>query len=466
VIQSATAAPAGSPASSIPDTRLHGHWLTLARIGWLVAVIFSLALFIGSLPAYASRLQMPCVGAVACSLNSALTSAQMRGLTSAGISVGSYAAYTIALTVGVVLIWSVVGLIIFWRRSDDWLALLVALTLILFNTGATQEAPTALALSSPAWTVPVDVVAFLTELSIGLFFMLFPGGRLVPRWTVWAVAVDLVLTAFSILPPADSPLNTNNWQLPISGLGFIGIYLVMIFSQIYRYVRVSNPLQRQQTKWVVFGVVISGVCLVGLAVSTSIPAFIQNALYALIINTMYPLALLPIPISIGVAILRYRLWDIDALINRTLVYGLLTAILGGLYAGLIIGLESLADVIKGASAQQPLVLVLSTLAIAALFRPVRNRIQLVIDRRFYRNKYDAEQTLNTFSATLQSEVDLEQVREQLLATVQQTIHPTQVSLWLRQPSQHADEQRYSVLSGERTRPLSHPHLIKNSPARW
>jgi hypothetical protein len=140
--------------------------------------------------------------------------------------------------------------------------------------------------------------------------------------------------------------------------------------------------------------------------------------------------------------------------------------LASLYAGLIIALERLAEVIKGASAKEPVVLVLSTLAIAALFRPVRNRIQLVIDRRFYRHKYDAEPALNTFRATLQSEVDLEQVREQLLTTVQQTIQPTQVSLWLRQPSQHTREQGDSVLSGERTRPLSHPHLIKNSPARW
>jgi hypothetical protein len=164
----------------------------------------------------------------------------------------------------------------------------------------------------------------------------------VPRWARWAIAVDLLLTAFSILPPAHSPLNANNWQLPVFGLEFVGIYLVMIFSQIYRYVRVSNPVQRQQTKWAVFGIVIYGLCLIGLAVSFSLPAFTQESLYTPVVNTLYPLALLPIPLSIGVAILRYRLWDIDAIINKTLVYGLLTGILGALYAGLIIGLESVA----------------------------------------------------------------------------------------------------------------------------
>lgn len=462
MIQSATvAASAGSPSSSVPDMRLHGHQLILARLGWLVVAMLTLVLFIGSLPAYASRLQMPCTDAVACSLNGALTSTQIRGLQGAGFSVSSYAAYTIVLYVGIALIWSTVGLIIFWRRSDDWLALLVALTLILFNTGATENASTALALSSPAWTLPVDVVAFLTELCIDLFFLLFPGGRFVPRWTRWAIAVDLLLTTFSILPPANSPLNANNWQLPISGVGFIGLYLVMIFSQIFRYVRVSNPLQRQQTKWAVFGIVISGVCLVGIAVSASIPAFTQDALYTPIINTLYPLALLPIPLAIGVAILRYRLWDIDAIINKTLVYGLLTSILGALYAGLIIGLESVAGIITRTSAQQPLVLVVSTLAIAALFRPVLSRLQLIIDRRFYRNKYDAEQALNVFSATLQREVDLEQIREQLLVAVQQTIQPTQVSLWLRQSSQHSGEQAYRWLGST---PVESPSQMPSKPA--
>jgi hypothetical protein len=443
VIQSTTIAAAdGSSSSTVPDTRLHGHQLLLARVSWLVVVVLTLALFIGSLPVYVSRLQMPCTDAVACSLNGVLTSTQIRGLQEAGISVGSYAAYSITLYIAIALIWSTVGLIIFWRRSDDWLALLVALTLILFNTGATESAPTALALSSPAWTIPVNVVALLTELCISLFFLIFPGGRFVPRWAVGAIAVDMLLTALSILPPANSPLNANNWQLPILEIGFIGIYLVAIFSQIYRYVRVSNPVQRQQTKWVVFGIVISGVCLVGLGVSFSIPALTQGALYSPIINTLYPLALLPIPVSIGVAILRYRLWDIDAIINKTLVYGLLTGILGALYAGLIIGLESLVGIITGTRAEQPIVLVVSTLAIAALFQPVRNRIQLIIDRRFYRNNYDAQQALNTFSATLRREVDLEQIREQLLVVVQETIQPTQVSLWLRQPSRHPSDQIY------------------------
>ena len=131
--------------------------------------------------------------------------------------------------------------------------------------------------------------------------------------------------------------------------------------------------------------------------------------------------------------LRSHLWDIDTLINKAMVYGSLTGLLGTLYAGLIIGLESLAGLFGGMAAQNPVALVVSTLAIFALFLPARRRIQSFIDRRFYRKKYDAEQTLAAFSASLRQEVDLEQLREQLLAAVQETMQPAHVSLWLRQP---------------------------------
>jgi len=140
-----------------------------------------------------------------------------------------------------------------------------------------------------------------------------------------------------------------------------------------------------------------------------------------------------VPLVFGTAILRYGLWDIDVLINRTLVYGTLTAILALVYFGLVVGLQFLFRDLTSQVASSPLIIVGSTLAIAALFQPLRRRIQSAIDRRFYRRKYDAAKTLAHFSAILRDEVDLNQLSEQLVEVVEETMQPAHVSLWLRKP---------------------------------
>jgi hypothetical protein len=220
-------------------------------------------------------------------------------------------------------------------------------------------------------------------------------------------------------------------------------------AQVYRYRRVSTPRERQQTRWVVFGFAIGilGFVLLIVFANTLLPLVWRKSRVAstLVGGTgIYGLLML-IPISIALAILRSRLYDIDTLINKALVYGSLTGLLGALYVGMIIGLTSLAEAIAGGqAAQNPVVLVISTLTIAALVLPVRRRIQAIIDRRFYRKKYDAEQALAAFSATLRQQVDLEQVREQLLTVVNETMQPAHVSLWLRQPERHPTEQAHRL----------------------
>jgi hypothetical protein len=221
-------------------------------------------------------------------------------------------------------------------------------------------------------------------------------------------------------------------------LVFFALLICVVGAQIYRYRRVSTPGERQQTKWVVYGFasgIIGFVLLVGIGNLVLPPYVLQSAVTGVLVadTALYGFLLL-VPISISIAILRSRLYDIDVIINRTLVYGSLTAILGVLYTGLIIGLESLAEVLTGAS-NRPVVLVISTLAIAALFQPVRRRLQSTIDRRFYRRKFDAQKTLEAFSATLRQETDLEQLQAQLLATIQETMQPEHIALWLRAPDQ-------------------------------
>jgi hypothetical protein len=210
-----------------------------------------------------------------------------------------------------------------------------------------------------------------------------------------------------------------------------------VVAQIYRYARVSGPVQRQQTKWVVFGLAATSLVIL----SRYVPLLIfpslstSSSFYFLISTYVYPVGLLLIPLALGIAILRYRLWDIDILINRTLVYGTLTGLLALLYVGLVITLQALFKGATGQVGASPVVIVISTLAIAALFQPLRRRIQRIIDRRFYRRKYDVAKTLEAFSATLRNEVDLSQLSEQLVAVVQETMQPASVSLWLRTPSQ-------------------------------
>jgi hypothetical protein len=208
--------------------------------------------------------------------------------------------------------------------------------------------------------------------------------------------------------------------------------------QLYRYRRVSSPLQRQQTKWVVFGLAVPCSVLVGGYGLSTFPALGDpsapaGASYQLAFAAIQGCTLLLIPLSFGFAMLRARLWDIDVLINRTLVYGALTVSLTGVYVGLVIGLSAL---LRGLIRQDNSVaIIISTLVIYALIGPLRIRIQRLIDRRFYRRKYDAAKTVAAFSATLRQEVDLDQLREQLLAVVQETMQPANVSLWLRRPEQ-------------------------------
>lgn len=228
------------------------------------------------------------------------------------------------------------------------------------------------------------------------------------------------------------------------GLAFLSAFfqlggvIIIIIAQVYRYRRVSTAVQRQQTKWVVYGLTVTIVCDLIVALTVFLFPSAGSTQFAVFYGVFFETAItfftFLVPISFGVAILRNRLWDIDIIINRTLVYGTLSAILALVYFGLIFGLQYL---LRGISNQNnDVAIVVSTLAIAALFQPLRRRIQRLIDRRFYCRKFDAARTLAAFSATLHDEVDLAQLREQLLAAVEETMQHAHVSLWLR-----ADEQR-------------------------
>ncbi len=430
----------GSVASSAVTTRLSGFRLIIARTVWLALIVPSAGLFIASLPVYYAQIQRACVDPVTCNIAGTLTAKGLQELSALGLSVSGYAALlTIFFTI-IVAIWSGIGLLIFWRRSDEWFALLTAFFLVMFNPTYPGFPISALALAYPALNVPITVMSGLGLASLALFLVLFPNGRPVPRWMGLVLLLAMIGTVSTVFPPT-SPFSSNNLPWWLNELISVPVFGAIIFSQIYRYRRVSTRVERQQTKWVVFGIIVA---LTGIFVILPIFTFFfptlnqpnipSSVIFGLI---SYPLVLLSLPVTVGMAILRSRLYDIDVLINRTLVYGTLTVLLALIYFGLVIGLESLVHLFSGQGAQTPVVIVASTLAIAALFQPLRRRLQQIIDRRFYRRKYDAARTLAAFSATLRNEVDLHQLSEHLIAVVEETMQPTHVSLWLRTNEQRS-----------------------------
>jgi hypothetical protein len=389
----------------------------------VVFTIIACTVIVGllALPGLVSLLAVPCADVVNRCL---ITPAQVAPLAKLDITPSALAVGVVGLTCLSVLLVNGVAAVLLWRRSDDWMALLVVLTLVLLPTSFTPG----LRSLTGVWQAVAQALSVVGFLLFIVLLGLFPSGRFVPRW-LW----------LPVLVGASMP-HLPFWAavpLPIFLLLLLSLVLLLIASQIYRYWRVSTPVQRQQTKWAVFGITL---------------ALLVNQLFwqpAALLSTvqrpdsLYPLLLYPdnfliigsIAVSFGVAILRYRLYDIDVLIRRTLVYGALTAVLSAIYFGVVLGAQAVVAAVTGQTGQQPLIIVASTLLVAALFTPVRRGVQALIDRRFYRRKYDAAKTLASFGSTLRTETDLGALREHLVDVVEETMHPAHVSLWLAPPRQ-------------------------------
>ena len=407
-----------SPTTS-PDPVPGGRWLRLACAAWLAAALFALTVFAVGIPHYFTEIQTNCTGS-GCVMGG-LNSGGVHALRNLGISTGGYAVLEIVLEVGTALGWILVGALIFWRRSDEWVALLVALQLV--TQGASQMT-TPLEMGHTAWEFPALALDFSNATLLFLVFSLFPNGRFVPRWIRWLALAFVAFQVTGYLLPVTSILGPVGW------FGFMGSLVV---AQICRYRKVSGPVERQQTKWVVSGFT----AIIGLQLGVFLPTFVSPALgspdssYIFVVGTLEPLILLLGPLSIGTAILRYRLWDIDVIINRALVYGALTGTLAAVYFGGVVLVQRGLHALTGQSSQ--LAVVASTLLIAALFGPLRRQIQALIDRRFYRRKYDATKTLEAFSARLREKTDLDQLGDDLVDVVDTALQPEYVSLWLRNP---------------------------------
>jgi hypothetical protein len=394
--------------------------------------VLGVGLFVAGIPAAFALLNIPCP-TLRCPTGQ-VPPAGLRALEDLGLSTGSFAAYSVAMDVVFAAVCVAVAALIFWRRSDDRMALFVSLLLLTFGTATFTFTMAALTAQLLAWEIPVAFLHFLGAASFGLFLYLFPDGRFVPRWTRWVALVWIT----SQLPRYFFPdwyLDPNTWYDWVSGLVWLGALGTAIYSQIHRYRHASSPVQRQQIKWVVFGisVALAGFLSMQLVLGASgadaptSPGELVTYLVGYTFASYFVVLL--IPISIGIAVLRYHLFDIDLVLNRTLVYGTLTALLALVYVGSVVILQATFRTFTGQGTQ--LTIVVSTLAIAALFNPLRRRIQAFIDRCFYRRKYDARKTLEAFSAKLRDETDLDALSDDLTSVVRETMQPAHVSLWLR-----------------------------------
>jgi hypothetical protein len=431
-------------ASSSTSATLSRRQLLVARVGWLVVFVLTIGLFSASIPAqydYLVSISDP-----------KLEPATVRAnLEANSISIDFYATYLLSIIVASAIAWVAVGASIFWRRSDDWMALFTSLSLIVFGTFSVYASdPAVLAGQNIAVWLPIRLLGFLGSASMLLFFFLFPDGRFVPRWTRWMVVFWATFQMGHYCFPGTLLDIYRSFPL-INFVTIAAFACVVVGSQLYRYRRVSGPVQRQQTKSVVFGTVVAmlGTVGFGLPLYASPTNAQYGEPYTLAFEAAISGSLLLIPLSIGVAIVRHRLWAIDIVINRTLVYGSLTAILTLIYLGGVTTTEAIFRSLTSQEQQPQLAIVVSTLVIAALFTPLRHRIQRYIDRRFYRRKYDARKTLEAFSAELREETDLDALSKDLLEAVRETMQPTHVSLWLRPNEVLQDKKKRTAIRESR-----------------
>jgi hypothetical protein len=379
---------------------------------------------------------------------------------STDLGVPNYGALDAIFTLAMLLTFAIVGAIVASHRPRNpigWLFCTMGL-LVGFGTfaggyaefwgtsafGPRSLGETAAWFASWWWTILIFIpTTFL--------LLLFPDGRLPsPRWrpVAWltglGIGVFVVGYALEAGPLGDFPqiMNPYGVDSPIldivgvaAGVVAIGSMVASALSVIVR-ARSAGRVERQQIKWLAYGgaVVVVTIFLGGVisiwSASTSIG--------------IISLALLGLPLCTGIAIVRYRLYDIDIIINRTLVYGSLTAILALVYFGGVTATQALFRTITSQEGLPQLVVVASTLVIAALFNPLRHRIQSFIDRRFYRRKYDARKTLEDFSVKLRNETDLEALNDDLVGVVRETMQPAHVSLWLRPDPAHKGGSRHAL----------------------
>ena len=403
--------------------RFQNHLLTFARAFWLAFLLFKWVYWIASMPRFFAWVN---AGAVPTVISGGVVQVSPElfaaGAAAWGISIPAWAVLNTFVNVLSATVFSLTAALVWWRLRT-WFGWLTAMVLLVGGSNVQSNVVHTATISPVAKTI-WEAGALIWPFFF-LWLYLFPDGRAVPRRLRWAIgpllAVFMLTFVVAVFPGVLTAFQVTANLAPAK---FGAVLIVLLFAlvlgaQVYRYLRVSGPIERDQTKWFVFGLVVAVAFPLVAGLFVTLPAEIEV------------IAFMAIPLGIGVGVLRYRLWDIDVIIRKTLVYTVLTALLALVYFGSVVLLQRLFGKLTGV-AQSPLAVVVSTLAIAALFTPLRRRIQDAIDRRFFRKKYDAQQVLTQFAITARDETDLDSLTAELARVVQETLQPERVSVWLRE----------------------------------
>jgi hypothetical protein len=390
-------------------------------IGFLVATLIVLVGHVAGFPLAYAYLH------TVCRSGCALTPGNVQVLGGSGLSVAFYANLYMVIQVIYVLITVGLALLIVFKKPGQWVPLGMGCYLLsyAYYEGADYRV---LIAAHPALYLPEHLLLGLGLGILGNWALItFPNGRFGRRWIA---GFYLLLTFGGLLPL----FITNPIFVLVITILDVAIFPFGLWVLIYRYHHFLNATEQNSMKWLIVG--LSVFILILVVVDITLPAITApTSLVFLLINTAGFFGCGANIAGAVMAVLYANAFDIDIFVRRTLVYTLLATSLVVVYIGLVVSAPFVLDRFNARAGGSPLILVGSTLVVAALFQPLRQRIQTLIDRRFYRQKYDAAKIVSAFNATLSQEVDLNQLSGRLLAVVQETVQPEQVSLWLRQPSQ-------------------------------